>query len=1486
MRSSIFTLMMLSILSVLTCNLFAVNGDLGLATQPLTDGSASYPFLIEDFADLQEFASDPNAYCLENTHIELMTDISIDPNIVYSKAIIAPDLNTVSNIDYKGTPFAGHFDGNGYCISNININASVGNTYVGLFGKISETGSVSDLTIENIAIGNSYRAGVLAVVNYGTITNCSSKGTVSGGDGLIYTNYGDVTGCFSSANVYGGCGLIGTNYGSVANCYFNGDKTDGCDLVYRNYGNISCCFTPDGMVHSNYDGGIISNCYSREIGSLVYKNYGTVSCCYCTGRVINGGFVGDVGSSSAIDNCYFYKFTCCDNGYGVALDDQQLQDKASFVGFDFTGDSSDGIDDFWVIEPGYMPRLYWQDSPGFEPPYFLDSISTTLTGTGYKDAPFIIDSIDDVNEFCSNPHLRSGYYELMIDVDSSKCYFSKDSFIGEFDGNGHSISSYSPSLFFNFSGTIKNLIVKDVMATGASGVIANENNGSIINCHVSGFIYSPDGINVSGLAQRNNGSIINCHVSGFIYAPDGINVGGLAQRNYGSIIDSSFEGCITGKTYVGAIAGENFGKITGCSASGDILGYAVIGGIVGVNNGGDISNCSSDVDIKGINSIGGLCGTNSGLVNTSCSSGDVAGRDENTGGLVGSNSGVISNCYSMGSVIGHENTGGGIGTLTGEIHNCYAAGSVSGWKNTGGMIGAGMVGDEAVSNCFWDIDKESLSTSDTDNFGAIGKTTTEMQDINTYLDAGWDLIIETDNGIEDIWAMEDYPVLSWQADFVLMPDLTNLSFSDAVDLLSDNGFVVGNISYDYSDTIPENLVIAQSYSAGSAVAVGVSVNLTLSFGTTQVLAGSGTESSPYLINDISDFYMFRNPDNDSLYWSEGVYVKLTCDLDLEGHTFISAPVSPDNDRVKSFFQGAQFNAVFDGDGHVIKNLTIDPDQLDCDYLGLFGELGPTALVQNLGLENFTIHAGIRSYNIGIICGKNCGGSIQNCYTAGTINCPEGSDYIGGICGYNAANGIIDSSCAAVTIIGGDYSQFIGGLCGENYGGNITYSFAVGNVSGENNIGGFCGSNSEGIIENCFATGKANGMGDSSSIGGFCGFNDFSGIYACYSTGIVSSEAATNLIGGFCGDSIESITESCFWDTQTSGQASSFGGTGCTSIQMQDMATFTDAGWDLSGSLPAGWYLPDGFYPVLTWQGCVVLPNTLEITLPEGGSAAVDLNLLSVSSHAVNWTVDTGSNCPWQTSFTPQAGTITALGQSQQVNVNIDSGSLPVGINESEIVVSLDHGADITIPVKINIVETVNMDEFALLSQYWLASGCSQAMPCSAADLNDDTIVDILDLTEFTNQWLLFNNIDNSFSEDFENINLQSSDFQFINSRWEVIAYLPYEGSYCLKSRSSAWQEPQRSIIYIDLDTTFCDNISFAVKTSTEETWDSLNFYIDDCLQGQWSGNLDWQLVSFPVTDGLHSFKWEFSQDYEGSWSYDENGQRIYKYVWIDNVKIQ
>ena len=74
-------------------------------------------------------------------------------------------------------------------------------------------------------------------------------------------------------------------------------------------------------------------------------------------------------------------------------------------------------------------------------------------------------------------------------------------------------------------------------------------------------------------------------------------------------------------------------------------------------------------------------------------------------------------------------------------------------------------------------------------------------------------------------------------------------------------------------------------------------------------------------------------------------------------------------------------------------------------------------------------------------------------------------------------------------------------------------------------------------------------------------------------------------------------------------------------------------------------------------------------------------------------------------------------------------------------------------------------------------------------------------------------------------------------------------------------------------------IEFAYKTSTENNYDKLFFKIDGVTQSgaSWDGSTPWTTVSYPVTAGTHTFRWEYDKDTSASSGADE--------VYIDDVKV-
>ncbi|NTW50540.1 MAG: hypothetical protein HGB19_12580, partial [Chlorobiales bacterium] len=125
------------------------------------------------------------------------------------------------------------------------------------------------------------------------------------------------------------------------------------------------------------------------------------------------------------------------------------------------------------------------------------------------------------------------------------------------------------------------------------------------------------------------------------------------------------------------------------------------------------------------------------------------------------------------------------------------------------------------------------------------------------------------------------------------------------------------------------------------------------------------------------------------------------------------------------------------------------------------------------------------------------------------------------------------------------------------------------------IGGLVGLNLDNsTVSNSYSTGSVAGGSGSYQIGGLVGDNFTSTVSTCYSTGSVSG---TSSVGGLVGRNISIVTNS-FWDKQTSGQTTSPSGTGMTTAEMKQQATFT--GWDFTTI----WKITEGVsYPKLQWQ---------------------------------------------------------------------------------------------------------------------------------------------------------------------------------------------------------------------------------------------------------------------------------------------------------------
>lgn len=298
---------------------------------------------------------------------------------------------------------------------------------------------------------------------------------------------------------------------------------------------------------------------------------------------------------------------------------------------------------------------------------------------------------------------------------------------GTFEGLGHTISSLTvrTKIGVHIAGLFADI--------GASGTVRDIRlaNASMTARQAAG---------VGTLAAQNDGSILNCEVSGTVSALES-RVGGLAGSSGGKILGSSAAVNVTaGKR---SMAGGLVGFLTGGSiesshASGNVKTdvQSRAGGLVGLVGPGTILNASaSGAVVAGsgggfLQIAGGLVGENQGTIEASFASGIVTGSccsttewtdepgDAEVGGLVGENYGKIDNVYATGGSSiapfvlnnGIPSVGGLIGGNGGKVSVSYSTGSVQNEAHvefSGGLIGHDK--SSPIKKSYWDFDTSGIT---------------------------------------------------------------------------------------------------------------------------------------------------------------------------------------------------------------------------------------------------------------------------------------------------------------------------------------------------------------------------------------------------------------------------------------------------------------------------------------------------------------------------------------------------------------------------------------------------------------------------------------------------------------------------------------------------------------------------------------------------------------------------------------------------------
>ncbi|MCK5861785.1 MAG: DUF5011 domain-containing protein, partial [Candidatus Hydrogenedentes bacterium] len=350
------------------------------------------PLGISSIEELQLIGNDPG-YPLNGSYF-LTQDIDASGTTTWNAGDgFSPIGDLPMKASGEGEEFIGYFTGAGYSISDLYINlpSQIG---TGLFAAIEDGATIEQLTLDNATVvGNEIVGAIAGSVSNSSIINCVVNAQVTGSGSSVGGLVGDsdtgtISKCSTSGSVDGSDsvgGLIGNSNAVVTECFSTASAT-------------ATAMNAGGLVGSNY--GTINDCYAvpstsadDSAGGLVGANEGSIGNCYSAGPVSAaanaGGLVGyaDAGTT----NTSFWDIdiagpTVSEGGLGLSTSAMMQQTT-------FTSDEWDFETVWGIIEGATYPYLLWSPpgpcDPDMDPPVLTlsgQNPETVECGTTYTDA--------------------------------------------------------------------------------------------------------------------------------------------------------------------------------------------------------------------------------------------------------------------------------------------------------------------------------------------------------------------------------------------------------------------------------------------------------------------------------------------------------------------------------------------------------------------------------------------------------------------------------------------------------------------------------------------------------------------------------------------------------------------------------------------------------------------------------------------------------------------------------------------------------------------------------------------------------------------------------------------------------------------------------------------------------------------------------------------------------------------------------------------
>ncbi len=654
----------------------------------------------------------------------------------------------------------------------------------------------------------------------------------------------------------------------------------------------------------------------------------------------------------------------------------------------------------------------------------------------------------------------------------------------------------------------------------AGGLVGRQQGGSIRASYATGNVRSRASSSTSctgGLVgQQADGSITESHATGHVFSRSGSSGGLVGLQGGGSITASYATGAVDFSVTVaqassngGLVGRQSGGSITASYATGAATevrnnGSSDVGGLVGWQRGGSItaSYATGAVDGGGggYDNAGGLVGwQGGGSITASYATGDAASGNEigdRCGRLIGQRTGGSSRqSYGFGRAIAGNSIGLDGAPPVSSAAGLTGANAGSDWHDAGrGTLDAWDFGTNEQFPALNYADYDGAAAAfDCDRFvvSSCGALLPEQQQLSAGGPSS--VMIGTELRLTGSDRFGRVPVRSWRwRQLQGTPvDLRGTDTAVVTFTAPDAGtLLVFEVTAEYSDRrLSDRIsvgIVAHAVDGDGDGLIEID-SLTMLHNMRYDLTGasyrSGAEGVPnslgcpgarcrgYELTAELDF----DADGDGSSWSgsrDGGYR-----LDAGDSQADYFPVDEEGaGGWRPIGGGDAFVAVFDGNGHRIRNLAVRRDQ---KYVGLFGRIALGAAIRNLGLvDNLADHTGSS----------------------------EGVKYIGGLVGEQVAGSIIASYATGIVVGGraGGNNHNVGSLVGQQSGGSITASYARGAADGGNGtfdaVGGLVGRQSGGVITASYATGAADGGGGDDRVGGLVGRQSGGSIRASYATG--------------------------------------------------------------------------------------------------------------------------------------------------------------------------------------------------------------------------------------------------------------------------------------------------------------------------------------------------------------------------------------------------